>query len=518
MLEMDKLISLCKQRGFVFQSGEIYGGHTGFFDYGPLGVELKNNLKKAWWTQMVLARDNMVGLDSAVVTNWQTFEASGHVDKFVDDFSVCSSSNKMYRADHLKWSFVELEDHTKLGVVSAYPNSTTDVSSDLEKAAFALLEKALKKGEGPSSAKFKPLDVKDLTQASAEEIGLIPSPATGAAGALTPPKKFNLLLQVQVGAEAERGSAAVLRPETAQGIFVNFKNIVDSSRMKIPFGVAQIGKAFRNEITPRHFLFRTREFEMLEIEYFIDPQADFQAELEAWVVEMEAFLERVGVDRERMAREVHPKDKLAHYARSCTDITFQYPFSQKHEELMGVAARGGYDLEQHSQKSGKAMEYQVPGPQGRRFVPHVIEPSLGVDRLFLAVMLSAFATDQQPDMHGKLQERSFLRFPPWVAPIPMGVFPWRKNQAPLVQVARSLVATLRRRGFNARYDADGMVGKCYRRMDEVGTPYCCCVDPQTLEDGTVTIRDRDDPMKDPPLRIRREEVAAWLGERCQMPE
>eukprot|EP00418_Pyrodinium_bahamense_P085794 CAMPEP_0179065960 /NCGR_PEP_ID=MMETSP0796-20121207/28734_1 /TAXON_ID=73915 /ORGANISM="Pyrodinium bahamense, Strain pbaha01" /LENGTH=339 /DNA_ID=CAMNT_0020762957 /DNA_START=431 /DNA_END=1447 /DNA_ORIENTATION=+ len=339
-----------------------------------------------------------------------------------------------------------------------------------------------------------------MTQATAEEVPLVPSPATGEPGTLTGARSFNLMFETNVGPYSDASSVSYLRPETAQGIFVNFKNVATVSRLKIPFGIAQIGKAFRNEITPRQFLFRSREFEQLEIEYFIDPEADFHAEQEAWIVEMWNFLKAVGLDERLMDREVHVGDKLAHYARACTDIIFRYPFGT--QELLGVAARGEYDLQQHSKASGQVMEYQVPGEK-RRFVPHVIEPSLGVDRLFLALLCSAYDEDEVDG-----EKRSLLRFEPCVAPITCAIFPLLKNKPALIEKAKDLANTLRMRGFNVMYDEAGSIGRRYRRMDEVGTPFCCTIDFETLEDDTVTLRSRDDPLT--VVRKRRDEIAPFL--------
>jgi glycyl-tRNA synthetase len=292
-------------------------------------------------------------------------------------------------------------------------------------------------------------------------VPLIPSPATGETGSLTGARAFNLMFETTVGPYTDEGSKSYLRPETAQGIFVNFKQVAYVMRLKIPFGIAQIGKAFRNEITPRQFLFRSREFEQMEIEYFIDPEADFMAIQEQWITEMWNFLKAVGLNESLMGREVHLGDKLAHYARACTDIVFRYPFGTS--ELLGVAARGEYDLQQHSKASGEAMEYQVPGEK-RKFVPHVIEPSLGVDRLFLALLCSAYDEDE---IDG--ETRSLLRFHPCVAPITCGIFPLLKNKPDIVEKAQRLATDLRSRGYNVLYDEAGTIGKRYRRMDEVTT-------------------------------------------------
>jgi len=485
----------------VFQCSEIYGGYGGFFDYGPLGVELKNNLKRAWWRRMVYGKDNVVGLDSAIISNPAVHKASGHVDNFSDPMVDCTESKKRFRADQLMWARAELEDGTFLGCVSAIESG--EIEAQLLKAT-----KALRKDQGvDKDAKLKPLVIKDMTEATAEDVPLVPSPATGKPGTLTGARSFNLMFETNVGPYADASSVSYLRPETAQGIFVNFKNVAGVSRLKVPFGIAQIGKAFRNEITPRQFIFRSREFEQMEIEYFINPEADYIAEQEAWITEMWNFLKAVGLNEQLMAKEVHVGDKLAHYARACTDIIFRYPFGT--QELLGVAARGEYDLQQHAKASGQTLDYQVPGEK-RRFVPHVIEPSLGVDRLFLALMCSAYDEDE---IDG--EKRTFLRFHPCVAPITCAVFPLLKNKPALIEKAKTLAAMLRQRGHNVLYDEAGSIGKRYRRMDEVGTPFCCTVDFDTLEDDTVTLRSRDDPLK--VVRIKRGDIGAYLDEACQLP-
>jgi len=496
-IDLQGIVRLCKSRGFVFQSGEVYGGYGGFFDYGPLGVELKNNIKKVWWRRMVHGRDDVVGLDSAIISTPKVHQASGHVDNFSDPMCDCKESQKRFRADQLMWARVVLEDGTDLGCVSAVESGDTE--KVLQKAA-----KKLKKGK---EGVMKPLIIKDMTEATEEEVSLIPSPATGKPGSLTSPRSFNLMFETHVGPYGDSNSVSYLRPETAQGIFVNFKNVAKVMRLKIPFGIAQIGKAFRNEITPRQFLFRSREFEQLEIEYFIDPDSDYKVIQEDWICEMENFLKAIGLDERLMEREVHEGDKLAHYARACTDIIFRYPFGT--QELLGVAARGEYDLQQHSKASGEKMEYQVPGEK-KRFVPHVIEPSLGVDRLFLALLCSAYDEDEVSG-----EKRELLRLHPSIAPITVGIFPLMKKQKDQVEKAKGLASMLRQRGYNVFYDEAGSIGRRYRRMDEVGTPFCCTIDFETIEDDTVTVRSRDDPLT--VKRMRRDELPAFLDEACALP-
>jgi glycyl-tRNA synthetase len=471
---MDEVINVCKRRGIIFQSSEVYGGYAGFFDYGPLGVELRNNIKKAWWRDMVHRRDDVVGLDSSIIASPQVWRASGHVDGFSDPMVDCKESKLRYRADQLFWTRAEV-DGELLGYVSLLETDNMDALA--MEAADKLKRKAKMQGTLTIG------ELKDYTEATPEEQALIPSPATGEPGSLTAPREFNLMFQTNVGAMSDGSSVAYLRPETAQGIFTNFKNVVSTGRVKVPFGIAQIGKAFRNEITPRNFIFRSREFEQMEIEYFIPPGDDvWGAFHEQWLDTAEQWLLSIGVREELISRDVHPDHKLAHYARACTDLMFKFPFGT--QELQGVAARGCYDLTQHGEASGKSMEYYDEVTK-ERYVPHVIEPSIGVDRLMLAVLCSAYAEDVVGG-----ETRSVLRFHPRLAPIKCAVFPLVKNKPELIAKAEALYQRLQRR-YYVTYDTAGAIGRRYRRMDEVGTPYCITVDFETLDDDTVTLRERD---------------------------
>ena len=346
-------------------------------------MELRANIKKAWWRDMVHRRDDVVGLDSSIISSPQVWKASGHIDGFSDPMVDCKESKLRYRADQLFWARAEV-DGELLGYVSLL--ETDDMQQLAEEAASKLKRKAKLQGTLTVSP------VKDFTEATEEERELIPSPATGQPGSLTAPREFNLMFQTNVGAMADASSVAYLRPETAQGIFTNFKNVVATGRVKVPFGIAQIGKAFRNEITPRNFIFRSREFEQMEIEYFIPPDEDvWRTFHEQWLTDSYNFLLSIGLRPELISRDVHPDHKLAHYARACTDLMFKFPFGT--QELQGVAARGCYDLTQHAESSGKSMEY-FDEARKEKYVPHVIEPSIGVDRLMLAVLCSAYAEDE----------------------------------------------------------------------------------------------------------------------------
>lgn len=471
---MDDIVGLCKRRGFIFQSSEVYGGFAGFFDYGPLGVELRNNIKKAWWRDMVHRRNDMVGLDSSIIGSPQTWVASGHVGGFSDPMVDCKESKLRYRADQLFWSRAEVD-----GELLGYHSMLE--CDDMEALFTKFFEKKKRKAQMQGTLTVSPL--KDYTEATEEEQPLIPSPATGEPGSLTPPRDFNLMFQTSVGAMSDASSVAYLRPETAQGIFTNFKNVVSTGRVKVPFGIAQIGKAFRNEITPRNFIFRSREFEQMEIEYFIPPGDDVWVDFHnKWLDDSFKWLISIGLDEKLISRDVHPDHKLAHYARACTDLMFQFPFGI--QELQGVAARGNYDLTQHAAASGKSMEYFDDGTK-EKYVPHVIEPSIGVDRLMLAVLTSAYCEDEVGG-----EPRTLLKFHPRLAPIKAAVLPLVKNKPELMAKAEDLFRKLQRR-YYVQFDAAGAIGRRYRRMDEVGTPYCITVDFDTLEDETVTLRERD---------------------------
>lgn len=488
---MNDIINLCKRRGFVFQSSDIYGGYNGFFDYGPLGVELKNNIKQAWWKDMVHRRDDIVGLDSTIIHHPMTWKASGHVDNFTDPLVDCKESKMRYRADQLFFAPVIVAGE-KIGYVSVLEDE--GMQAQAEEAARDLKRKLAKPGE------MAPIVLKDYTAAKPDEYALIPSPATGKPGSLTAPRAFNMMFQTYVGALRDETAIAYLRPETAQGIFINFKNIVDTGRVKIPFGIAQIGKAFRNEINPRNFVFRSREFEQMEIEYFISPDADWRALHKGWIEYCINWFDGIGIPRERLSLYNHPKEKLAHYSKGTTDIMFEFPFGV--QELQGVAARGDYDLSQHQAVSGKSMEYFDEATK-TRYVPHVIEPSVGVDRIFLAVLSAGYCEEEVDG-----DRRLVLKLHPRLAPYKAAVFPLVKNKPELVARADAIYKRLKRR-WNVFYDAAGAIGRRYRRQDEIGTPFGITVDFDTIEkDGKVTLRDRDTLKQ---VRLTEDEVVDFIA-------
>lgn len=490
---LDKIVGLCKRRGFIFPSSEIYGGINGFYDYGPLGVEMRNNVKKVWWQDMVQRRDDVVGLDCSIIMHPSVWKASGHLDGFSDPMVDCKESKMRYRADQLFFAKVTV-DGESIGYLSLLENE--NMQAEAEAKANEMKRKAAKQGT------LDPVVLQDYTHATPDEYALIPSPATGKPGSLTPPRDFNLMFQTYVGAMRDDSAVAYLRPETAQGIFVNFKNVVDTSRVKLPFGIAQIGKAFRNEITPRNYIFRSREFEQMEIEYFISDDADWKQIHRDWIDCCKNWLFTIGLKPEQIGEDVHPAGKLAHYAKACSDLTFEFPFGV--QELWGIAARGDFDLKQHSEHSGKTLEY-VDTESKKKFLPHVVEPSLGVDRLMLALLCAAYEEDE---VEGEV--RTVLHLHPRIAPIKVGVFPLLKNKPELVERARSLYKKLQKH-WNVFYDETGAIGRRYRRMDEAGTPFCVTIDFDTIEkDGSITLRDRDTCEQ---VRMSEDELMKFLFEK-----
>lgn len=465
---LESLSSLCKRRGYIFQGSEIYGGINGFWDYGPLGCELKRNIRDQWWHNVVMTRENIVGLDAAIIMHPRTWEASGHVEGFTDPMVDCRQCRKRYRADQL------CED---LGLTM-----TTDAGGN----------QCLPPGTScPECGK------PDLTN----------------------PRAFNLMFKTFVGPMEDAGSATYLRPETAQGIFVQFQNVLNVSRQKVPFGIAQTGKAFRNEINPRNYTFRSREFEQMELEFFIKPGTD--AEWHAyWVEERLKWYQSIGLPPASLHRHVYPQDDLAHYASACTDIMYDFPFGR--QELEGIAARGDFDLRRHQEYSRKSMEYFDP-QTNERYLPHVIEPSAGVDRIALALLceahreqwvptradagevMTAEAGKQAPEGY---ESRTVLCLDPKVAPIKLAVLPLVKNKPELVSRARDIFSALQRR-YACFWDQTGAIGRRYRRQDEAGTPWCVTIDFQTLEDGTVTLRDRDSMRQQ---RLSPDDVTRLVGE------
>jgi glycyl-tRNA synthetase len=489
---MEKLVSLCKRRGFIFQSSEIYGGLNGFWDYGPLGVELKRNIKTAWWTDVVRRRDDIVGLDCSIIMNPRVWEASGHVTNFNDPLVDCRGCRARFRADkvfnvrvidgekELLAAGVEADDEeTARASAAAAANSKT--RRRLEQKADQLTWQVVRNdrlGEGESG--LCPLCGKELT----------------------PARKFNMMFKTFVGAMEDSTAAAFLRPETAQGIFANYRNVLDTSRIKVPFGIAQIGKSFRNEINPRNYTFRSREFEQMEIEFFCHPdQAD--AWYTHWRDERYQWYVRHGLTSSKLLLRDHETDELAHYARACADVEYAFPFGVS--ELEGVANRTDFDLRQHQQFSGRDMTYYDDETK-ERFLPYVIEPSGGVDRATLAFLCEAYTEDEAPDEKGDMQQRVVMKLHPRFAPVKAAVFPLVKKEG-MPETARRIHQALLDADVASFYDEKGAVGRRYRRQDEAGTPFCITVDGQTAEDQTVTIRHRDSLQQQ---RVSAENVVSWV--------
>ncbi|MBA2349372.1 MAG: glycine--tRNA ligase [Solirubrobacterales bacterium] len=442
---MDKIVALCKRRGFVFASSDIYGGMSAAYDYGHYGVLLKGNVKNEWWRAMLSERDDVVAIDSAIIQHPKVWEASGHLAGFTDPLVDCKTCKARFRADHLEERAVGLECPRK---PSKLP------------------------GEGPDCD-------------------------------LTPARDFNLMLKTTIGAVEETGSIAYLRPETAQGIFINFKNALQSLRVKPPFGIAQVGKSFRNEITTKNFVFRMREFEQMEMEFFVPP-AEAPQWYESWKAERFDWYQRLGIRPDHLRLREHDADELSHYSSGTADVEYLFPMGWS--ELEGVANRGNFDLTQHAEHSGEKLEY-FDQPTGERYVPHVIEPAAGADRAMLAFLADAYDEDE---IGG--EKRTVLKLHPRLAPVKVAVFPLlRKDGHP--ELARELFAALRGT-MQAEYDDGGAIGKRYRRQDEIGTPFCVTVDHQSLEDGTVTVRERDSLTQE---RVHRDELVGHLAARLAAP-
>ena len=432
-VKMEDIISLCKRRGFIYQGSDVYGGLSGTWDYGPLGVQLKRNIMQLWWRRFVEERDDIYGVDAAILMNQKVWKASGHVDTFVDPLCEDTVNHRRYRTDHI------LKD-----------NGIDADGMTMAEMDAAIAEKGIKSPDG---------------------------------NPLSQSRTFNMMFKTHVGATESEDSISYLRPETAQGIFTNFKNVVDSFYPNLPFGIAQQGKAFRNEIAPRDFVFRSREFEQMEIEYFVDP-SKWQEAFDELLAATHAFLEELGLKPEHIHELDVPPEDRAHYSKKTIDIEYDYPIGR--EELMGIAYRTDFDLMNIQRVSNKSMEYTVKGTN-IKFIPHVIEPSFGVERALMAVLSDAYREDEQNG-----EKRVYLALPEYLAPVKFAVSPLLKNKPELVEKARDVYAALAKANpGRVMWDDNGNIGKRYRRQDEIGTPHCVVIDFQTLEDGTVTVRERD---------------------------
>ena len=431
--KMEDIISLCKRRGFIYQGSDVYGGLSGTWDYGPLGVQLKRNIMNLWWRMFVDERDDIYGVDAAILMNPKVWKASGHVDTFVDPLCEDTVNHRRYRTDHI------LKD-----------NGVDADGLTMEQMDEVIAEKGIKSPDGNPLSKSR---------------------------------TFNMMFKTSVGATESEDSAAYLRPETAQGIFTNFKNVVDSFYPDLPFGIAQQGKAFRNEIAPRDFVFRSREFEQMEIEYFVNPE-NWQEAFDELLKSTHEFLEALGLNPDNIHELDVPAEDRAHYSKKTIDIEYDFPIGK--EELMGIAYRTDFDLMNIQRVSGKSMEYTIKGTN-EKFVPHVIEPSFGVERALMAVLSSAYREDEQNG-----SKRVYLALPEHLAPVKFAVSPLLKNKPELVEKACEIYANLSKKNpGRVMWDDNGNIGKRYRRQDEIGTPHCVVIDFQTLEDDTVTIRERD---------------------------
>ncbi len=442
-VKLEDIVSLAKRRGFIYQGSEVYGGLAGTWDYGPLGVALKKNIMDLWWKTFVTDRGDMLGVDAAILMNKKVWEASGHATGFNDPMVECQNCHSRFREDHLR------KGHEK------------------------------KTGMGAS-------------------LKVIPCQVCGTVGKFSEPRQFNMMFRTNVGPVEDENSLSYLRPETAQGIFTNYKNVVDSFYPDVPFGIAQQGKAFRNEISPRDFVFRSREFEQMEIEYFVHEKG-WEKAFEQWVKDIDAFLDNLGIDSKKVEKKEVAEADRAHYSKRTIDFEFAFPHGK--DELLGLAYRTDFDLQNIQKASGKNMEYR-PKDGSAPFVPHVIEPSFGVERAIMAVLCSAYAEDEQNG-----EKRTVLKLPAHLAPVKVAVSPLLKNKPELADKAREVYKTLKQEFGAVMWDDNGNIGKRYRRQDEIGTPYCVTIDFQTLDDNTVTVRNRDTTKQE---RVKIEEIITQI--------
>jgi glycyl-tRNA synthetase len=453
--KIETIVALAKRRGFVFASGEIYGGTRSAWDYGPLGVELKENIKRQWWKTMVTGREDVVGLDSSVILPRQVWVASGHLQAFHDPLIECTNCHKRYRADQLAEEFTE-----RTGKATAEDN-----------------------------------------------LSEVPCPNCGTRGQYTAPRDFNMMLKTYLGPVESEEGLHYLRPETAQGIFVNFLNVQTTSRKKPPFGIGQVGKSFRNEITPGNFIFRTREFEQMEMEYFVEPGTDEELH-QYWIDERTNWYVDLGIARDNLRQYEHPKEKLSHYSKRTVDIEYRFGFTgQEWGELEGIANRTDFDLTTHSNHSGVDLSFYDQASESR-YRPYVIEPAAGVGRSMMAFLIEAYTVDQAPNAKGGVDERVSLKLDRRLAPVKAAVLPLSRN-ADLSPKARDLAAALRKH-WNVEFDDAGAIGRRYRRQDEIGTPFCLTVDFDTLNDQAVTVRERDSMTQE---RVALDQVEGYLAAR-----
>jgi len=501
---MNRIVSLAKRRGFVFPASEIYGGINGFWDFGPLGIQLKNNLRNAWWRSMVecppLGPDNeplsIVGIDTSIIQHPRTWEASGHVSGFADLMVDCKETKLRYRADHITCIEVLYEKNGQKKALGGFLSALEgdEAEATIKKKAKKLIQKS-------GGGELLPFDISKaipFTNLSAEQQATVIGPDAENPGTLTEPRAFNLMFQSYVGVFQNDESKVYLRPETAQGIFLQYKNILDTSRVKPPFGVAQVGKSFRNEVTPRNFIFRTREFEQMEMEFFVPPE-DGMKWYEFWVAERLRWWEEQGVRKDFLFRHEISEADRSFYSAATSDIEYKYPFTDPNfGELEGVAYRTDYDLTQHQKFSKTNLEY-VDQENKRRYIPHVVEPASGLTRGVLVLLSEAYQYDESR------ASPEWLKLKPSLAPIKAGIFPL-VNKDGMPEVAQKLYMDLRQK-FTCQYDAKQSIGKRYARMDEAGTPFCITIDGETLKDQNVTIRNRDTAQQE---RIALDKVKEYI--------
>jgi glycyl-tRNA synthetase len=488
---LEKIVSLSKRRGFIFQSSEIYGGLNGCWDYGPLGVELLQNVKDAWWRFMTY-RDNIEGLDASILMHPRVWEASGHVENFTDPMVDCKECKSRYRLDVLYESYNEKRQKKVAKAYSEY--LTKDAAAKESYDALPREEQILKAGDAL-------VDIVEVFEYMNEEKHIM-CPSCGNAGTFTLPRKFNLMFKTFVGPVEDTGSTVFLRPETAQGIFVNFQNVFQATRQKVPFGIAQIGKAFRNEINTKNFLFRTREFEQMEMQYFVKPGTDDEM-YEQWLADRLQWYKDFGMNADKLRTKPHAPDKLAHYAKAASDIEYEFPFGWG--EIEGIHNRTDFDLSRHAEFSGKSMEY-FETESKEKYVPYVIETSAGASRGLMAFLVDAYEEEEL-----EKETRVVMHFHPKLAPFKAAILPL-VNRDGMDEIGHKLYKDLQR-NFKVFYDDSGSVGRRYRRQDEIGTPYCITIDSDTLEDQTVTIRDRDSMEQ---VRIPLANVATYLNEKLML--
>jgi len=494
--DMKDIVALCKRRGFIFPASDIYGGINGFWDFGPLGTELKNNLRDRWWKDMVITPPigpdgtpiEIVGVDSAIIQNPKSWEASGHIGGFNDPMVDCKESKKRYRADHI---VVYMPKDGEGHYIAVDPD-----------ADEAEIEKRIKKLSGGKS--IGNFETTTFDQLESEQIENVIGPDVKDAGTLTEPRQFNMMFHSYAGAAAGEENKVYLRPETCAGIFLNFKNVVDSSRVRVPFGIAQIGKAFRNEVTPRNFIFRSREFEQMELEWFCE-EKDVPMWFDFWVEQRKKFWNDVGIPLSKLHFLDVPKNELAHYSSRTIDFEYQFPFSgEGYDELEGVAHRGNFDLTQHQEFSGTKLEYMDPQDNQNRFLPHVIEPSAGLSRGVLALLSEAYTVDENRP------SGVYMNFTPEMAPKKAAILPLtaKEDHVPLAQ---KLYLELREE-FVVDLDIKQNIGKRYARQDEIGTPYCFTIDNDTIADQTVTVRERNTMAQE---RIHMDKVADFMRDKMR---